>query len=74
MLVSEEIANRLVEEAGISREDVVLEIGAGSGIITKRLAKKAKEVVSYEVDRDLYEHTKRVFSSIENLVLKLGDA
>lgn len=43
----------IVEDAGITSNDVVLEIGAGAGALTKHLSKKAKRVVSFEIDKEL---------------------
>lgn len=47
------IISEFVKVAEISKENVVLEIGAGSGNITKEIAKKAKKVVAVEFDQDL---------------------
>ena len=41
-LHSEALADRIVEASHIEKEDIVLEVGAGLGILTKALAKKAK--------------------------------
>lgn len=43
----------IVKDAGITKEDEVLEIGAGEGALTKELSLAAKKVVSYEIDADL---------------------
>ena len=40
----------IVSDAQITKEDDVLEIGAGGGALTEQLALKAKKVVSYEID------------------------
>jgi 16S rRNA (adenine1518-N6/adenine1519-N6)-dimethyltransferase len=42
---------KIVEAAGINAKDVVLEIGAGSGILTERLAAKHAKVIAVEIDR-----------------------
>jgi 16S rRNA (adenine1518-N6/adenine1519-N6)-dimethyltransferase len=42
---------RMVEAAGIKRNDTVLEIGAGSGILTERLARKRAKIIAVEIDR-----------------------
>jgi 16S rRNA (adenine1518-N6/adenine1519-N6)-dimethyltransferase len=41
---------RLVEAADIGPEDAVLEIGAGLGALTDRLAERARRVVALEID------------------------
>lgn len=45
--------NSLVAAAGITADDEVLEIGAGAGGLTAALARAAKKVVAYEIDKDL---------------------
>ena len=45
----------IVTDAGVNKDDEVLEIGAGAGTLTKELALSAKKVVSYEIDKDLQE-------------------
>lgn len=43
----------IVKDAEVSFNDIVVEIGAGAGTLTKELAKVAKKVISFEVDREL---------------------
>jgi 16S rRNA A1518/A1519 N6-dimethyltransferase RsmA/KsgA/DIM1 with predicted DNA glycosylase/AP lyase activity len=74
MLLSEEIADRIVRASGVQSEDSVLEIGTGSGMLTGRLALLAKSVVSYEVDKTLYDGTKTALSYYSNIEFVLGDA
>ena len=44
---------KLVDAAGISADDAVLEIGPGRGAITRPLAARARTLLAIEVDRDL---------------------
>lgn len=52
----------LIESAELKKEDVVLEVGAGDGRITKRIAQQVKEVVSYEIDNS----TKNELQEVKN--------
>lgn len=52
-LTDVELLSKIVETAGITSRDTVLEIGAGAGALTRELAKKAKTVVAYEIDERL---------------------
>jgi len=52
-LVNDKIAERQIEYASLSSKDTVLEIGAGYGVLTKRIARKAGRVIAVEVDRSL---------------------
>lgn len=45
----------IVEAAELSKQDVVLEIGPGTGLLTKLLVAKAKKVVAVEFDMELAE-------------------
>ena len=49
-LRSRRLAADLVRNAGLSREDLVLEIGAGSGRLTGELARAAGHVLAVDVD------------------------
>jgi 16S rRNA (adenine1518-N6/adenine1519-N6)-dimethyltransferase len=52
-LIDENVATREVSYANISKNDKVLEIGPGKGILTKLLADKAREVISIEIDENI---------------------
>jgi len=73
-LISQSIAKSIVDSAGITKDDIVLEIGTGQGILTPLLCKDAKQVISIEKDLILYSKAKDAFSHIQNLVLEKGDA
>ncbi|MGI0069716.1 MAG: ribosomal RNA small subunit methyltransferase A, partial [Nitrosopumilaceae archaeon] len=73
-LVSNSIAKSIVDFARLTKDDVVLEVGTGRGILTPYLCEKAKKVISVEKDSNLYLEAKEKFSKISNLVLEHGDA
>lgn len=54
-LIKEEIYDKMVETAELSKDDMVLEVGPGLGILTAKLAKSAKKVVAVELDDKLAE-------------------
>ena len=66
-LKDESVLERIVQDAKISQEDVVLEIGPGKGALTEKLAKICKKVVAIELDDRLIEllHTKFVGDKVE---------
>ncbi len=72
-LKSQNIAGKIVESAGITSKDIVLEIGTGPGILTPMLCERAKSVVSIEADESLYSDAILKFSKIPNLELMFGD-
>jgi 16S rRNA (adenine1518-N6/adenine1519-N6)-dimethyltransferase len=72
-LTSSLVAKKIVEAAGITKKDTVLEIGTGKGILLPLLCQKANNVISIETDSTLYKEVNDKFAEIPNLVLIHGD-
>jgi 16S rRNA (adenine1518-N6/adenine1519-N6)-dimethyltransferase len=72
-LISESIAKSIVDYADINKNDTVLEIGTGKGILLPFLCHAAKKVISVETDKELYSVALRRFSNFSNLELIQGD-
>ena len=53
----------IVEKAGVTSEDIVVEIGAGKGALTEVLSKNAKKVYSFEIDSELFEFLGEKFNN-----------
>jgi 16S rRNA (adenine1518-N6/adenine1519-N6)-dimethyltransferase len=60
--------------ARIGRDDVVLEIGPGLGILTQMLAEQARIVHAVEVDRSLEPSLRDALRGLDNVRLVFGDA
>ena len=60
--------------AGLAPEDVVLEVGAGLGVLTTYLADRVQLVHAVELDRSLETTLRDAIGSRENVELLLGDA
>lgn len=73
-LTSNSIARSIVAFAEIKKDDTVLEVGTGRGILVPYLCDKAKKVISIEKDYKLYTDAKRRFSDVPNLTVEHGDA
>jgi len=69
-LVNSELINSLIDKSNISQNDMVYEIGAGDGIITKHLLKKAGKVVAFEIDKNYFQKLSQKFLNEKSLVLK----
>jgi 16S rRNA (adenine1518-N6/adenine1519-N6)-dimethyltransferase len=67
-LIDREVLLQIVEAAEIHAEDQVLELGAGTGVLTRELAKRARRVVAVELEREmlsLLAKTTRIYTNIE---------
>lgn len=64
---SKDLVDKLIDQTTISKEDVVLEIGAGKGVITVGLADKAKNVIALEVDATLLTELKHQLEDKRNV-------
>lgn len=52
-LADPNLLDAIVRDASLSADDVVLEVGAGEGVLTERLAAAARHVHAVELDRGL---------------------
>lgn len=66
------VARREVAYAQLTKDDVVLEIGPGKGIITCLLAEQAKQVIAIEIDKRLVEQLQKTLP--KNVTLIHADA
>jgi 16S rRNA (adenine1518-N6/adenine1519-N6)-dimethyltransferase len=74
LLIDKEIIKKEIETANLSKKDNVLEIGAGNGILTKELVKKAKRVTSFEIDKRFKEELKELENENPNLKIIYDNA
>jgi 16S rRNA (adenine1518-N6/adenine1519-N6)-dimethyltransferase len=72
-LIDEAALQQVVSSAGLAREDTVLEIGAGLGSLTRRLAMSARRVIAVEIDQDLFPLLRMVVAACDNVRLEAGD-
>jgi 16S rRNA (adenine1518-N6/adenine1519-N6)-dimethyltransferase len=68
------VVQRLVRAAGIGRDDLVLEVGPGLGILTEELVQRAGVVVAIELDGRLAAYLRAAFAAAPNFRLVEGDA
>src|SRR4028118_1994736 len=72
-LRSEAALNKIVAAASLQPSDRLLEIGPGTGILTRQLLSTVQSLVAVEIDRDLCELLVKKLGSIENFLLLQGD-
>jgi 16S rRNA (adenine1518-N6/adenine1519-N6)-dimethyltransferase len=68
------ILTRIIDAAGLSPDDTVVEIGPGPGRLTRLLADAVKKVIAVELDEALYERLRSEFVGYRNVELIHGDA
>lgn len=59
----------LIGHSNIKKRDLVLDIGAGSGVITSALSKRCKEVWAIEPDHETAEKLRKNLKSAENVTI-----
>lgn len=52
-LIDTHVLERIIDESGITKDDMILEIGPGIGTMTQYLCENAREVVAVEIDKML---------------------
>jgi len=67
------LLQRMISYASLNDEDVVLEVGAGLGFLTRLLSQRCKKVVAVEVDPKLAQVLREQFQSIGNVEFIEGD-
>jgi len=72
-LRNEQVLDRIVTAAKITSTDRILEIGPGTGILTRRLVAAANAVVAVEIDRDLCALLVKKMGHIDNFLLLEND-
>jgi 16S rRNA (adenine1518-N6/adenine1519-N6)-dimethyltransferase len=72
-LIDLNLMRLLVDSAGIQKDDIVLEVGCGTGSLTEALAEKASRIVAVELDRNLFEIAERQLADAKNIELINAD-
>lgn len=73
-LIDLNLMRLLVDAAHIHSDDVVIEIGCGTGSLTEETSLRAGKVICIEVDGTLFKIASRQLAERENVALILGDA
>lgn len=66
-LIDTNIIEHIIDGAGITDEDVVLEIGPGIGSLTQWMADRAKKVIAVEIDKKLIPMLEETLADYENI-------
>lgn len=63
----------ICDDAKLTKNDEVLEIGVGGGTLTKQIAKNCKKVVGYEIDTTLKDVLQISLQGVENATVVFAD-
>ncbi|MFH1621820.1 MAG: 16S rRNA (adenine(1518)-N(6)/adenine(1519)-N(6))-dimethyltransferase RsmA [Candidatus Omnitrophota bacterium] len=66
-LVDKNIIKKIISNISLSKDEVLLEIGSGYGVITRELASYAKKVIAVELDKKLYAYLMKDSENLENI-------
>ena len=73
-LINSDVISDIIDFAGITKDDVVLEIGPGVGFVTEQLVKYAKKVIAVELDEEAIKELEKLecdnLEIIHNDILK----
>ena len=72
-LVSEDTVYGILDAAGVTKEDCVLEIGPGIGTMTGYLSEAARQVVCVEIDRSLEKIHEETLADCPNVTVLFQD-
>lgn len=63
----------IADDAEISENDIVVEVGPGAGTLTAELAKRAKKVIAYEIDKNLAPILEERLAEFSNVEIRFMD-
>ena len=66
-LIDVHVLDKIIDAAGITKDDFALEIGPGIGTMTQYLCEHAKEVVAVEIDKNLIPILEETLSDYDNV-------
>jgi len=72
-LVDKTILEKIIESAQLKKDDIVLEIGPGLGVLTKELARQSKQVIAIEKDERIIGLLKQNLVNFNNVEIIEGD-
>jgi len=67
------LLSAIVSDSGITKDDFVIEVGAGAGTLTTQLAEKAKKVTAFEIDNDLKDELLKITAQHPNTEVVFTD-
>ena len=72
-LLDQNIIKKIAAAARITKDDIVVEIGAGIGVLTESLAQESRKIIAVELDKNLVEVLKEKLAGLDNVEIHSGD-
>ena len=66
-LIDLNLVNMIADSANLTKQDVVVEVGTGTGSLTGLIAQKAGRVITVEIDQNLWQLAQEELASFENI-------
>ncbi len=67
------LLNAIGEDSGVTKDDFVVEVGAGAGTLTEIISKRSKKMISFEVDISLEVRLSSLEKNLDNLKVYFKD-
>jgi 16S rRNA (adenine1518-N6/adenine1519-N6)-dimethyltransferase len=71
--MDQNIIKKIAPAAQISKSDIVVEIGAGIGVLTEILAQESRKIIAVELDSNLVDVLKEKLADYDNVEIHSGD-
>lgn len=68
-LIDTHVVDKIIRSAGLTKDDMVLEIGPGIGSLTQHLAENAGKVVAVEIDKNLIPILAETLKDYDNITV-----
>ncbi len=73
-LISRKPVDKMMRAARVEKNDIVLEVGPGFGLLTLALAQATKRVIGFEIERRLLPYWQKKLKELENVDIVWGNA
>ncbi|MFH1386851.1 MAG: 16S rRNA (adenine(1518)-N(6)/adenine(1519)-N(6))-dimethyltransferase RsmA [bacterium] len=72
-LIDLKVVERIINAAQLTKDDLVIEIGSGLGVVTSELAKHVYQLIAVEIDKELLGISKEVLKDATNISFVSSD-
>ena len=63
------LLSAIVQDAGVTSQTTVLEIGAGAGTLSRAIAKRSRRLCAFEIDETLFPILDETLDGLDNVQL-----